>query len=329
VANLTFTQLEQLWTGAGGSKVFAPLMAAVAEVESSGNPDAYNPSGATGLWQIEWPLWRNIVPAASSQQALYDPQVNAAAAVKLAANSLGGIETNWLQFESPGAAMGIATQHGYAGPGAPGTPSTAASSGASTTAAKSGGGGTSSALSDVTGTLSAAGTLLGDTAKALDWFFHFFKPGQGWRIAFGGAAVISAYGGVRSWQSASASEDASAALPLAVALFGLAALASFMTLRQWPAPGGQPITPGAYAVDVLEGKPPKPGPAPTSDATAIEVGLGAILALWGASKVAQGLSGVGGVISGILGWLFGKGSGGGGGAPAEPAPDVPIPIEGL
>jgi hypothetical protein len=318
VANLTFTQLEQLWTGAGGSKVLAPLMAAVAEVESSGNPDAYNPSGATGLWQIEWPLYQNIVPAASNQQALYDPQVNAAAAVKLSGNAIGGVESNWLAFEPPGAAMGIATQHGYAGPGAPGTPSTAASLGASTTAAKSGG-----------GTLSAAGTLLGDTAKALDWFFHFFKPGQGWRIAFGGAAVISAYGGVRSWQSASASEDASAALPLAVALFGLAALASFMTLRQWPAPGGQPITPGAYAVDVLEGKPPKPGPAPTSDATAIEVGLGAILALWGASKVAQGLSGIGGVIGGILGYLGGLFKGSGGGAPGEPAPEVPIPIEGV
>jgi hypothetical protein len=321
VANLTFTQLEQLWTGAGGSKAFASLMAAVAEVESGGNPHAYNPSGATGLWQIEWPLYRGIIPAASTQQALYDPQVNAAAAVKLSGNTIGGIESNWLKFEPAGAAMGIATQHGYAGPGAPGTPSGGGGGGGS------GGGSKPSALSDVTATLTAAGALLGDTAKALDWFFHFFKPGQGWRIAFGGAAVISAYGGVRSWQSASTSEDASAALPLAVALFALAALASFMTLRQWPAPGGQPITPGAYAVDVLEGKPPKPGPAPTSDATAIEVGLGAILALWGASKVASGLTGLWGIISAIGGYLFGK-RGGVGGAPG-PAPEVPIPIEGV
>jgi hypothetical protein len=324
VANLTFTQLEQLWTAAGGSKIFAPLMAAVAEVESSGNPDAYNPSGATGLWQIEWPLYQNIVPAASSQQALYDPQVNAAAAVRLSGNTIGGIESNWLAFEPSGAAMGIATQHGYAGPAAPGT-ATTTSSGTTAKTTASTGGGTSSALSDVTGTLSTAATLLGDTAKALDWFFHFFKPGQGWRIAFGGAAVISAYGGIKSWQSASASEDATAALPLAVALFGLAALASFMTLRQWPTPGGQPIQPGAYAVDILEGKPPKAGTPPASDATAIEVGLGAILTLWGASKVAQGLSGIGGIIQGILGWLTGSKAGGEGGSPPG-GPEEPVPV---
>jgi Transglycosylase SLT domain len=323
VANLTFTQLEQLWTGAGGSKVFAPLMAAVAEVESSGNPDAYNPSGATGLWQIEYPLYQGIVPAATSQQALYDPQVNAAAAVTLSGNTISGIESNWLAFEPAGAAMGIATQHGYTGPSAPGTSSAASSGG--TAASKSSSGGTSSALSDVTGTLSAAGTLLGDAAKALDWFFHFFKPGQGWRIAFGGAAVISAYGGIRSWQSASASDDATAALPLAVALFGLAALASFMTLRQWPTPGGQPVEPGAYAVAILEGKPPKAGTPPASDAAAIEVGLGAILTLWGASKVAQGLSGIGGIIQGILGWLTGNKAGGEGGGPPG-GPEEPVPV---
>jgi Transglycosylase SLT domain len=304
VANYTFTQLEALWTGAGGSKVFAPLMAAVAEVESSGNPDAYNPSGATGLWQIEWPLYQGIVPAASTQQALYDPQVNAAAAVKLSGNSMTGIDDNWLRFEPAGAAMTIAQQHGYTGPAAPGVVTqlgSTASTGGTGSASSSGTG----PLADVTGAISQAGTLLGDAAKALDWFFHFFKPGQGWRIAFGGAAVISAYGGVRSWQSASTSEDATAALPLAVVLFGLAALAGFMTLRQWPTPGGQPIQPGAYAVDILEGKPPKAGAAPDSDTVAIEVGLGAFLALWGASKAAQGLSGLGGLIGGLLTLLRG------------------------
>ncbi|HMD23926.1 MAG TPA: transglycosylase SLT domain-containing protein [Streptosporangiaceae bacterium] len=296
MANYTFSQLMGLWEQAGGSKGFAGLMAGVAEVESGGNPQAYNPSGATGLWQIEWPLYKGIVPGAETQQDLYNPQVNAAAAVKLSGNSMTGIYDNWLRFEPAGAAEAIAKQNGQAAPSAP-------------PAAQSLGTGSSSGpLADLTGAIGQAGTLLGDAAKALDWFFHFFKPGQGWRIAFGGAAVLGAYGGVRSWQSASQSDDPGSALPLAVLLFGLAALAGFMTLRQWPQPGGKPIQPGAYAVDILEGKPPQAGTAPASDAPAIEVGLGAILALWGASKAAQGLSGLGGLLAG-LGALLGSGAG--------------------
>jgi hypothetical protein len=302
MADLTFSQLEQLWTSAGGSKVFAPLMAAVAEVESGGNTQALNPSGATGLWQIEWPLHKGITPAVTSQQALYNPQVNAAAAVALAGNSMTGIFDNWLTNEPPGAAMAIAKQHGYTGPGAPGV---AQAPGASSS-------GSSGPLGDVTSAVSSAGTLLGDLAHAMDWFFHFFKPGQGWRLAFGAGAILAGYGGVRSWQSASQSEEAGAAFPLAVLLFALASLAAFMTLRQWPQPGGKPVTPGAYAVATLEGQPPQAGAAPASDADAIEVGLGALLALWGASKVASGLSGLGGLLAG-LGQLFS----GGGAAAAE------------
>jgi phage-related minor tail protein/SLT domain-containing protein len=45
-------QIEKLWTAAGGDPSKANLMAAIAEAESRGNPRAYNPSGATGLWQI-------------------------------------------------------------------------------------------------------------------------------------------------------------------------------------------------------------------------------------------------------------------------------------
>lgn len=307
----TFSQLEDLWTGAGGSKTFAPLMAAVAEVESSGRDDATNPSGATGLWQIEWPLHRGIVPGATSQQALFNPQVNAAAAVKLANNSMTGIYNNWIRWETPpGAAMALAKQHGYGGPAAPGL--IQANAGDATAAGAGNGPAGSSPIGDVTSAVSAAGTLLGDLAKALDWMFHFFKPGQGWRLAFGGAAVLAGYGGIRSWQSAAQSEDPGAAMPLAVLLFALASLSAFMTLRQWPQPGGKPITPGAYAVATLEGKPPEPGAAPGSDADAIEVGLGAILALWGASKAAQGLAGLGGLLGGLAG-LLGRGAAAGAG----------------
>jgi transglycosylase-like protein with SLT domain len=292
VTTYSYSQLRQLYLNAGGSKTFADLMAGVAIVESGGNPDAYNPSGASGLWQIEVPLHDNIIPGGAAN--VFNPQDNAKAAVALS-GTLAAITSNWLVDEPKGAAAAIAEQNGGSVPGSTSTEPVAQPLGSS---------GSSGPLADVTSAVSQAGTLLGDSAKALDWFFHFFKPGQGWRLAFGAGAVVAAYGGIRSWQSASSSDDATAALPLAVLLFALAALAGFMTLRQWPTSGGKPIVPAAYAVDILEGKPPAAGAAPASDAGAIEVGLGAILAVWAASKAAQGLSGLGGLLAG-LGQLFG------------------------
>jgi hypothetical protein len=47
-----FRGLEDLWYRAGGGAKLAPLMAHVAQAESGGNPQARNPSGASGLWQI-------------------------------------------------------------------------------------------------------------------------------------------------------------------------------------------------------------------------------------------------------------------------------------
>jgi hypothetical protein len=71
----TYAQLEGLWINAGGSKALAPTMAAIAEAESGGCSAAYNPSGATGLWQI----LGAVNPA--DQNNLYSPQVNAREAV--------------------------------------------------------------------------------------------------------------------------------------------------------------------------------------------------------------------------------------------------------
>lgn len=73
--NYTFAQLEALWINAGGSPAMAPVMAAIAEAESSGNPTAENPSGATGLWQI----LGAVNPA--DQPDLTNPTVNAKEAV--------------------------------------------------------------------------------------------------------------------------------------------------------------------------------------------------------------------------------------------------------
>jgi hypothetical protein len=61
-----------LWESAGGPSSAAPQAAQIAECESGGNPQAYNPSGATGLWQI----LGQVVPG-----NLDDPFVNALNAV--------------------------------------------------------------------------------------------------------------------------------------------------------------------------------------------------------------------------------------------------------
>jgi hypothetical protein len=79
--------LAGLWTGAGGPSRLANIAAAIALAESSGNPNAHNPSGATGLWQI----LGQVVPG-----NLYNPSVNAANAVKKWSDAHGF--SPWVQY---------------------------------------------------------------------------------------------------------------------------------------------------------------------------------------------------------------------------------------
>ena len=76
----SIAQLEALWIQAGGNPAVAYNMARIAIAESSGNPDAYNPSGATGLWQIEYP-GSDVLGYTPAQ--LDNPLDNAKAAVAL------------------------------------------------------------------------------------------------------------------------------------------------------------------------------------------------------------------------------------------------------
>lgn len=69
---LTTAQVEALWEQAGGPAWAAPKAAEIAWCESSYNPRAYNPSGATGIWQI----LGSVVPG-----DLTSPYVNALNAV--------------------------------------------------------------------------------------------------------------------------------------------------------------------------------------------------------------------------------------------------------
>ena len=101
--NYTFDQLEQLWIQAGGSQEWAPTMAAIAYgAESGGNPDATNPSGATGLWQIEVPGSSGGYTAAQ----LKDPLTNAKRAVALLGDGSG--ISNW--GEGTGDSIGTIVQ---------------------------------------------------------------------------------------------------------------------------------------------------------------------------------------------------------------------------
>lgn len=68
----SFAGLERLWVSAGGPAWAERSAAAVAECESGGRSNAYNPSGATGLWQIL---------GAVRPGSLYDPMSNARNAV--------------------------------------------------------------------------------------------------------------------------------------------------------------------------------------------------------------------------------------------------------
>jgi LysM repeat protein len=69
---LSFAGLEALWVAAGGPAWAEAAAATVAECESGGRASAFNPSGATGLWQI----LGSVVGG-----NLYDPMVNAENAV--------------------------------------------------------------------------------------------------------------------------------------------------------------------------------------------------------------------------------------------------------
>jgi hypothetical protein len=84
----TYAELEGLWIKAGGPKSLAPTMAAIAEAESGGCSAAFNPSGASGLWQI----LGNPFPGNA-----FDPGTNAKMAVaKYKSQGLGA----WVTFTS-------------------------------------------------------------------------------------------------------------------------------------------------------------------------------------------------------------------------------------
>ena len=80
MADYTYGQLETLWTQAGGPKTLAPLMAAIALAESSGNPAALNTTDNGGT-QTSVGLWQVSTGTHSYPASWTTPQGNAAEAV--------------------------------------------------------------------------------------------------------------------------------------------------------------------------------------------------------------------------------------------------------
>lgn len=92
---MNFQQLEQLWISQGGDPAYAPIMAAIALAESSGDPANTTGDGGTswGLYQIHW----TVHPQFDTSQLL-DPAYNTQAAIQLSGN--GQNLSPWTTWQS-------------------------------------------------------------------------------------------------------------------------------------------------------------------------------------------------------------------------------------
>jgi len=155
----TYSQLEGLWIQAGGSKTQAPVMAAIAEAESGGNPNATGGVGEKGLWQINPRVWGSL--------ATYDPLGNARAAVTV--RNRQGLSA-WSTYNSGAykAFLNSSTTPTGGGTGqAPGT-TTAAGRGSGVPPPTPGELAAAGVAGDVTAALGQI-TTLSDCAWSLDW----------------------------------------------------------------------------------------------------------------------------------------------------------------
>jgi Transglycosylase SLT domain len=296
----TYAQLEELWEEAGGPSDVAPLMAAIAMAESSGNSNAYNSSGASGLWQI-----LGAPDGWTGSTDWFNPITNAQAAV--AKYETQGLSA-WTTYTSG------AYKQFYNGSVPPATGGTGVST-------------TSSNSVDPSTALSEMGELFHGAAQGLNWAFWLFEPGQGWRALFAVGGIGSGVFAAKLYTSPSVSQEKSAAFPAAILFTGVCLLCLYMTMRSWPVNSdGAAIRPATYLVGILKGEKPPAGPSPTDNTNAIQEGLEAIASIWVVNKVASsisGLAGAAGVFGGI--WAGIKSVfGGGGGEGATEIPDIPL-----
>lgn len=320
---LSDDQLAALLRKAKVSAGDAAYLVAVAHPESGDDPAAvqqgvpYSQQG-WGIWQI---TPGDSVPSVGVNEALLNPQANArAAAVKLKSQGLGAWTTytsgKYQQF-FPAAKAAVAKVYGLPLSEVDKLASSAGHGGGDDSSQDPATAQLTSFVAGPQGLLQETGTLLHGSAVVLDRAFALFAPGQGWRIVFGAGAGAAGIGAVKAYRSGTGEDDGS--LPLAILLTGVTALGAFMALRPWPQADGQPIKPGAYAVDLLKGEPPPAGPGsiPAGEVELTEAGLATLVGLWAAGKVANGLGSaagaagsIGGIIGKIWGWVKGLGAAG-------------------
>lgn len=85
-------QAYQLARQVGFNEYEARMMAAIMPKESSGRSGVVNSIGATGLWQVLWPVHRSMLAGMgiTSQEQLKDPYTNARAAYRIYKDRGGG-----------------------------------------------------------------------------------------------------------------------------------------------------------------------------------------------------------------------------------------------
>jgi hypothetical protein len=194
---LSDTQIIALWLKAGGSLSSAADAVARALAESSGNAAATspNPDGGTnvGLYQLD----TEGVGTGYSVSQLKDPYTNTQITVKATGNGQNWSEwsDDWTEYTSQAQAAVSQYQAKYGtkiiGGGGATPPPATSSSGATQQ--------TQSLTSQTGDVVSQAAGLLHGAAETLNWFWQWFQPGQGWRLAFGAGAVVLGYTGLRQW----------------------------------------------------------------------------------------------------------------------------------
>lgn len=96
-----------------------------------------------------------------------------------------------------------------------------------------------------------------------------------------------------------------AMLPMGILLLGVAMVALFIGFRPWPVTqSGNPIGPGAYVIEILEGQPPaaslskKASGKQAAQISDIQNGLTAVILLYIATKLASGITSIIGFFGG-------------------------------
>lgn len=204
---MNFAQLEELWIAQGGNPAYAPLMAAIALAESTGDPTNTTGDGGTsyGLYQIHWTVHPQFNP-----WQLTDPAYNTQAAIQLSGNGAGlqneGAKTPWTTLNSwilgdGGHGDQVISQ--YLGPYAGRLTSTSPASSSSSSSSMStpifgpGQSAASHAIGAATGAVAGGiqGTVNYVVANATLTFFAlaFFGIGGAWLI-FGNKTISTAAG---------------------------------------------------------------------------------------------------------------------------------------